>query len=521
MHRRQPGPAHIDRLVRAGVLLVVLFAAIVTSASASAPTSTVDDTPASTRDGFDRTPEARTIDTMLEAMASQGRFSGAVLVARNGHVLLERAVERLRHLPLRARPGTRLARLRRAPFQALGRPDPAGGLLSTEFADQHDPRWHATFTVEHGHAVQLRMRNIPRGYSFLARRTDAPSRRVAGHDSRVIVPRPTGTLPVGTATLTLVDRARPDPFASDRERRRILAQVYYPSADGDGARARYLPPGVARALPSKGVPATTLSAITTNAQLDARARQGRYPVLIFSPGYSVPHALYTGLLEDLASRGYVVIAVDHTRETEAVQFSNGEIVRRTLPVDPRSLILKAIKARTSDVTFVIKSLDTLRRRAALAGADTSKIGLLGHSLGGLTAANVGTKQPAIACAADIAGSVYGDARLRPFRRPFLILDGNQRESTLPRWWSNLKGVRYWVTLTPAKHLNFTDWTWLVPTLEARGLTPHVENLGAIDGRRALNLERRYVGSFFDECLKHQPSDLFNDPRPQPDVRIRH
>jgi hypothetical protein len=225
-------------------------------------------------------------------------------------------------------------------------------------------------------------------------------------------------------------------------------------------------------------------------------------------------------MNEFASRGYVVIAVDHTYETEAVQFPNGKTIRRTLPADPKNLIFKPIKARIDDVSFVLSRLKSLRRLASLVGANVTKIGVFGHSLGGLTAANVAAANASVSCAADLAGSVYGDARRKPFRRPFLIIDGAQRESTLARWWANLKGARYWVTLTKAKHLNFTDWTWLVPRLKAERLTPHVQNLGAIDGTRALRLERQYLSAFFDECLKHRPSSVFGSPAPYPDVVVK-
>jgi hypothetical protein len=148
------------------------------------------------------------------------------------------------------------------------------------------------------------------------------------------VPRPTRSLPVGTETLTLVDRTRRDPFARKRERRRILAPVYFPAVEGSRPRARYMPAGVANALASATVPARVLRSIATHAQLGAWARRSRYPVLAFSPGYSVPHYLYSGLLEDLASHGYVVVAIDHTRETEAVQFADGETIRADAAREP-------------------------------------------------------------------------------------------------------------------------------------------------------------------------------------------
>jgi putative ABC transport system permease protein len=214
--------------------------------------------------------------------------------------------------------------------------------------------------------------------------------------------RPSATTPIGTATLVLFDPARRDPFAADRRRRRILAEVYYPAV-GSGERARYLPLRVAEALSDHRVPARVLASVRTNAKIRAPARPGRYPVLVFSPGYTVPHDLYTAGLEDLASRGYVV-AVDHNYETEAVQFPNGEVVRRKLPANPRNT-LDAIEARVDDVALVLEMLPSLKRRPPLAGADTSRLALLGHSLGGLTAATVAARNSSVACAADVAGSV--------------------------------------------------------------------------------------------------------------------
>jgi hypothetical protein len=43
-----------------------------------------------------------------------------------------------------------------------------------------------------------------------------------------------------------------------------------------------MPAGVAKALATPDVPSTALRFVTTNAHLDARARPGQYPVLIFS-----------------------------------------------------------------------------------------------------------------------------------------------------------------------------------------------------------------------------------------------
>jgi hypothetical protein len=45
-------------------------------------------------------------------------------------------------------------------------------------------------------------------------------------------------------------------------------------------------------------------------------------------------ALYTSLLEDLAARGYVVVATDPTYETFAVEFPGGRVLSSHLPSGP-------------------------------------------------------------------------------------------------------------------------------------------------------------------------------------------
>jgi predicted dienelactone hydrolase len=352
------------------------------------------------------------------------------------------------------------------------------------------------------------------------RNVASPKPNASADAAAPTVPAQTGRLPVGTATIELVDRSRRDPFAPDHRRRHILVEVYYP-ARGTKGRGRYMPRLVAKALATRSVPASALLSVRTNARPKAQVRRGHYPVVLFSPGYTVPHYLYAALLEDLSSRGYVVIALDHTYETEAVQFPNGTTVRRTLPETAHPLDLRAVSARIGDLSLVVARLRSLTRLAPLRAADPSKIGLFGHSLGGLTAANVAAAAQEVTFAADLSGSVYGKAVRKPFRRPFLILDGQGRDPTLRGWWAKLVGTRYWVTLKTAKHLNFSDWSWLVPALRRSGVKPkpRVPNLGAMDGFRAVALQRRYLGAFFDKCLKHQPTSAFDDPPPA-DVAIK-
>ena len=77
------------------------------------------------------------------------------------------------------------------------------------------------------------------------------------------------------------------------------------------------------------LPLDYLRGVRTHAFEDAPLAVGRkrWPVVLFSHGMSWPVDNYQSLLEDLASRGFVVVAVEHTYAAELTEFPDG----RTFP----------------------------------------------------------------------------------------------------------------------------------------------------------------------------------------------
>ena len=100
-------------------------------------------------------------------------------------------------------------------------------------------------------------------------------------------------------------------------------------------------------------------------------------------------------MEDLASRGYIALAVDHTYEGTAVEFSDGRLVRSLVGshlggevTRDRKTLSFAVDVRLKDLDFVIDQIGRLNVRRDgpfLRRFDLSKIAVAGHSLGGLTA----------------------------------------------------------------------------------------------------------------------------------------
>lgn len=335
----------------------------------------------------------------------------------------------------------------------------------------------------------------------------------------LVVPRQSGTYTTGTF-VTEIREARHVPFAPPGVMRVLRVQVWYPAVARRGAPASpYLAPAVARSVArAAGVFAAQLSGVRARSAGGAPPARGRFPVVVFSPGYGEPSALYTGLLEDLASRGFVVMGVDHTYETSIVALPRGQLIRATLPQDPPSrpsLLRAAITARDADIALV------RRRVAQIVGrlgeiVERGRVGVFGHSLGGLTGAHA-VAGGGFACGADLDGSVFS-LRAR-IERPFMVLSHSTRDASVRRFWNTLHGARYWFVLRGARHLDFTDWSWLYPHLTHRAPSGIARLLGGIGGLRAQAIERQYLGAFFRSCLRGKQEPLLTtDPPPFSEVR---
>lgn len=328
------------------------------------------------------------------------------------------------------------------------------------------------------------------------------------------LPGPTGPYPVGTKELHLVDADRVDPWTG--EPRELMVSLWYPAAR-NGARARQFPPAVAAFYDQNaGVPPGTadFAGTVTHSRVGATPLPGRRPVVLYSPGGNNSRFLGTTLVEDLASRGYVVVGVDHT-PVSPVQFPDRvELPRRGVDA------AQVMRERVRDTSFV---LDELGRFPAL---DLSRVGMVGHSMGGFTAAEAMLTEPRIDAGVNLDGSMdprAGQAAVTGVTRPFLLMGGGL-SSGLPHnhahnddwssFWSASTGWKRDVYLPAAEHASFTDAQVMLPQLDG-DFTPLI---GTIDPRRSLAVQRRYLAAFFDLHLRGRPTTVFDRPV-SPDVEI--
>jgi predicted dienelactone hydrolase len=155
------------------------------------------------------------------------------------------------------------------------------------------------------------------------------------------LPKPGGQYAVGVRAFEVSDASRPGVFlAKPDEPRRLLVRVWYPAQDVSGLQpAPYFTAAettsTARSIGTLvGFPEffTYVSHVTTNSYPDAPLLAGAkdLPVIFYSHGYTSFLQQNTALMETLASHGYVVFSVQHTYDSSATAFLNGDIA----PMDP-------------------------------------------------------------------------------------------------------------------------------------------------------------------------------------------
>ncbi len=311
------------------------------------------------------------------------------------------------------------------------------------------------------------------------------------------LPAPTGRYPVGTKELHLVDRNRIDPWTG--KAREMMVSLWYPSA-GNGKPTSQFSPGVADYYDRLiGPGSADFASTVTHSRTGAIPLPVREQAILYSPGAMQSRFLGTALIEDLASRGYLVIGMDHT-PIAPVQFPD----RVELPqagLDPAQVLAERVR----DTSFVLDELGL------------SRVGMFGHSMGGYTTADAMIADPRIKAGINLDGSMdprYGNAARVGVTRPFLLMGGGT-SSGRPRnhrhnddwaaFWAASTGWKRDVYLPDAEHMSFTDAQVMLPQVPG----DHTAMIGTVDPAGSLAAQRKYVVAFFDLHLRGRSTTVFD------------
>ncbi|MCL4248005.1 MAG: hypothetical protein KJ065_07640 [Anaerolineae bacterium] len=361
----------------------------------------------------------------------------------------------------------------------------------------------------------------------------------------------TGQYPVGKVDYYLLDESRPEIFSeAPDDLRELMVTIYYPADIPEDASPAPFTEGALKTAFADvtRLPGFVLDTIRsrsfTNVAIASSTAQ--FPVLIFSPGMGFMPLLYTPTLEEVASQGYIVVALSHPYSTGATVFPDGRVIRSTAEFGSRALSQISATATTEDEFAAVVNqigdvwtgdirftLDQLERMNAedpfLTGRlDLSRVGVFGHSMGGGAAVEALHDDPRFLAAINMDGSLVGDSAWEGINRPVMLMLSDEQASVttdiliqagaaaenaefiVARGEMTVQTVfengapGYLFVLDGSKHVTYTTGSALSAAL---AFGAPADAFGTIPAERADHIINAYIVSFFDQYLKGEPSRL--------------
>ncbi|MDJ0718850.1 MAG: hypothetical protein QNJ54_32255 [Prochloraceae cyanobacterium] len=280
--------------------------------------------------------------------------------------------------------------------------------------------------------------------------------------------------------------------------------------------------------------------------------ESEYPVLIFSHGFGDLPELNTIKAEELASQGYVVVAINHTYDSTVNTFPDGRVIPQSSIFNQAKnqselieLLDRSVSIRAKDAQFVLNELEKIDAGNDPRGLfkeklNLDRVGIYGYSLGGATAAKVLSIDPRFQAGINLDGGLIGDVAEAKVSQPFMFLNnevfgkGNSPNAELRKFnqiqqsfVNNLQNKGYEVTILGTDHSNFNDLPFIFSRLVNSGielgnlnqlLNPNNNDFKPIDPQRGAQIINDYTTAFFDQHLKNQESSLLADTSsPYPEV----
>lgn len=356
------------------------------------------------------------------------------------------------------------------------------------------------------------------------------------------IPAPSGPFQVGTRSYEFIDEARKELYSGKDEARRFMIQVWYPAEVKDSdvrapwmENAEVFAPAIAGffELPPFFFDHLTLTNIPAYNNADVAAADEDFPVIVFSHGWNGFNAQNAGQALELASRGYVVVGIQHTYGAMTTVFPDGTIAPnnpKALPedgADPNYEMVARVlvKQWAEDISFSLDQLAAWNEAGSHpfeGKLDLSRVGVYGHSTGGGAAIQF--------CGTDVrCVAVLG---LDPFMRPvsaevlesgvsqpsfFMFSQGwaddvNSPSSRLfAQFIPNVSDNYGVVKIKGTRHYDFSDLPLFSPIAPQLGLK------GPLNGKRVTEIVNAYLIDFFEMTLRGKPSELFDGTSPFSEV----
>lgn len=339
---------------------------------------------------------------------------------------------------------------------------------------------------------------------------------------------------IGTVSFDVTDENRKAIYSNNLQKnRKIKFQIWYPAENTEGFRqvpwlqdGDAVAKGVSRMMGLPNFVLSHTSLVMSNSYDNApiNKEKEKYPLVIISHGWTGFRNLHTDVAELLASKGYMVVSIDHTYGSAVTVFNNGEVAylnNDALPdreITPNFLEYANTLVNTyaGDIKL---TLDTLERfnlgdkdSRFKDKIDLTNIGLLGHSTGGGSAVTTALHDKRIKVVVGM------DAWVEPIKEndiemgltiPSLFLRSEQWEKgfnnkNLFSLLDRSKSTRELYQINGINHLDFSMVYMYSP------LSKYFKVTGNLDGRVAAEIQQEFILNFFEKYLHNNSNSNVED-----------
>jgi dienelactone hydrolase len=313
--------------------------------------------------------------------------------------------------------------------------------------------------------------------------------------------------------VAVADPDRREVFTADpTDHRRVAVQVYYPAAKACPPGS-YIPSPLADIVkpgfnPGKGFERR----LKAHACADAKPAAGsdKYPIVLFSHGLGIPHFYYVSLLEDLASRGNVVVAMDHPHGANATYFAGGSVMQRdgsrwgsgaNMERSAREFYRNWAEDARGVLDRIFRNDGTILSKNLAKRVDLARVAYIGHSYGGVAAIYAAQVDSRVKGAVNLDGGVSGsqpaDGTLGPglmllpvqAEVPIMVLNG--MNSIQRQFYAQPVRV---ARIRGATHVSFSDAPWIRESLQGAGNATSADDK-FLKGVEGIQLTRELLSLF--------------------------
>lgn len=259
-------------------------------------------------------------------------------------------------------------------------------------------------------------------------------------------PKPTGPFAVGTTSLEFTDPSRKEIYSENPDDQRILSvRFYYPSLQSSDFN-KY--PYLSKKMPyfqqyfasryhlTNATAKLLFGNITTHSYENPPLADTnkKYPVILFSHGgLGFPSDMYSVILENLASHGYIVVAIDHPYFNGLTLYNNGKVIteqklsnqfNKMSQSEQKAFLSTIVETFKADMKFMVDELAKLNENPEnifYQRLDLEHIAAMGHSAGGTSAIEFCRADSRCKAAVDLDGWYDHVIGKEPINKPLLLI----------------------------------------------------------------------------------------------------